>query len=229
MTILDRPRLPRAGRGRGQAIAEFALVVPLIALFLFGILGLGLGVFYQQQISNAAREAARYAGIHSSTAQCPTASWLAPEGDVPLSYFDCDRPQDGWPRMVAAGRNAANGLNASKLYISACWSSYWDAGGNYDAPPVDLGGTANTFHDCTIGGVDPVTSPGAIPCPRSGWPPGTTSSDDTGSDQATFTQHSNRVTVYACYEWSPPGAGFLLIPQTFTLRAVVTEVIERQQ
>jgi len=40
---------------------------------------------------------------------------------------------------------------------------------------------------------------------------------------------ANRVTVYACYEWSPPGAGFLLIPQTVTLRAVISEPIQRQQ
>ena len=40
---------------------------------------------------------------------------------------------------------------------------------------------------------------------------------------------ANTVTAYACYQWSPPLAGFLLIPSTVTLRAVISEPIERQQ
>ena len=40
---------------------------------------------------------------------------------------------------------------------------------------------------------------------------------------------ANRVTVFACYQWSPPMAGFLLIPQTITFRAVISEPIQRQQ
>jgi hypothetical protein len=30
-------------------------------------------------------------------------------------------------------------------------------------------------------------------------------------------------------QWSPPMAGFLLIPDTVTLRAVISEPIQRQQ
>ena len=40
---------------------------------------------------------------------------------------------------------------------------------------------------------------------------------------------ANRVTVYACYVWAPPMAGFLLIPTTVTFRAVISEPIQRQQ
>jgi hypothetical protein len=40
---------------------------------------------------------------------------------------------------------------------------------------------------------------------------------------------ANRVTAYACYVWTPPMAGFLLIPQTVTFRAVISEPIQRQQ
>ena len=43
-------------------------------MLIFGIISTGLWVFYQQQLTNVAREAARYAAIHSSTAICPTAS-----------------------------------------------------------------------------------------------------------------------------------------------------------
>jgi hypothetical protein len=37
------------------------------------------------------------------------------------------------------------------------------------------------------------------------------------------------VTVFACFNWAPPGAGFLLIPETVTLRAVITETLQYQQ
>ncbi len=41
--------------------------------------------------------------------------------------------------------------------------------------------------------------------------------------------NANQVTVYACYDWRPPLAGFLLIPKTLTLRAVITEALQYQQ
>ncbi len=47
---------------------------------------LGLGVFYQQELTNVAREAARYAAIHSATAQCPTVSNLVP-GPSARTYY----------------------------------------------------------------------------------------------------------------------------------------------
>ena len=37
------------------------------------------------------------------------------------------------------------------------------------------------------------------------------------------------MTAYACTVWRPPLAGFLLIPSEVTLRAVITEPIQRQQ
>ena len=69
-------------RSKGQALAEFALVVPLFLLLLFAIISFGLYMFYTQQLANAAREAARYAAVHTSTAQCPTVSQLDPRSDT---------------------------------------------------------------------------------------------------------------------------------------------------
>jgi hypothetical protein len=37
------------------------------------------------------------------------------------------------------------------------------------------------------------------------------------------------VTVYACFQWTPPLSGFLMIPTTITMRGVITEIIQRQQ
>lgn len=46
---------------RGQAMTEFALIAPLFFLILFGIIQLGFLLGGQNGLTNAAREAARYA------------------------------------------------------------------------------------------------------------------------------------------------------------------------
>lgn len=48
-------------RDRGQALPEFALITPLFFLVLFGIIQFGFLFAGQNGMSNAAREAARYA------------------------------------------------------------------------------------------------------------------------------------------------------------------------
>jgi TadE-like protein len=48
---------------RGQALAEFALVLPLILFFIAGILEFGRAWNIKQAITDAAREGARYAVV----------------------------------------------------------------------------------------------------------------------------------------------------------------------
>jgi hypothetical protein len=235
-------RPPRsASRSFGQALVEFALVFPIFALLLFGVIVLGLGVFYQQQLTNATREAARYASIHSATAQCPTVATLDPVQNVPTSYYRCD-PPPAWPLMTAAARHAAWGLDTAAINVAACWSGWVTqqpgagsppAAGSYDAPPpgtYDIAGTATTvattWAPCSIGGVqDPQDNSSQIACGSN------LQTIDTSSDQSdrTGVTVANTVTVFACFRWSPPMAGFLLIPTTVTQTAVITEPIERQQ
>jgi TadE-like protein len=242
-------RLRYVGRPRGQALVELALAFPLFVMLFFGLITLGIGVFYQQQLTNAAREAARFASIHSATASQPTVSWLDPHSK-PLSYLRYDRPEDGWPYMTDAARRLIFGLNASDTNIAACWSGYQELDpatgapdpNKYDAPPpVDAPGYEltpgasppvywdpdTTYVQCTIDGADPTTDPEAIGCSSSL----ATTTVDTASDMSEGPGSivANVVTAYACYDWSPPLAGFLLIPDTITLRAVISESIERQQ
>jgi len=214
----------------GQAMVELALVFPLFIMLFFGIITLGVGVFYQQQLTNAAREAARYASIHSATALCPTVSKLDP-ASPPLTYTDCDRPDESWPRMTAAGRELVFGLDPANVNLAACWSGYqMTVGGAIDAPPpntYDFGTIASSWAQCTIDGADPTTDPGAISCHDA---LATTTVDEASSlSESPARVVANTVSAYACYEWSPPLAGFLLIPETVTLRAVITEPIQRQQ
>ncbi|MEA2652043.1 MAG: hypothetical protein QOI85_1764 [Chloroflexota bacterium] len=239
---------PRRRTGsRGQSLVEFALIAPLLFLMISGIITLGIGVFYQQQLANAAREAARFAAIHSATSQCPTTSWMdpnwsrvGPEIDQNV-YYDCDPPSLRWPQMTAYARSQVFGLNRSDVHIAACWSGYWGAEPqSWDAAPANLDGTTNEFRPCTIGGIDPRVNTDSISCP----PPLTTAADDKASDLAYSSDGSsaNQVTVYACYEWTPPmgGLGFSIpcpgewchvdiVPAVVTMRAVVTEAMQHQQ
>jgi hypothetical protein len=152
--------------------------------------------------------------------------------------------------MTQAARRLVFGLNANDVNIAACWSGYQEIDSvtgdpdpaKYDAPPppappgYDMAPGASPpvywdpdteFVQCTIDGADPTTDPGDIAC--------TASLADTTVDEASNASEApgrivaNVVTAYACYEWSPPLAGFLLIPETVTLRAVISEPIQRQQ
>jgi Flp pilus assembly protein TadG len=55
---------------RGQSIVEFALVLPLLLLLVFGIIEFGFFLFNKQMITNAAREGAR-AGIIATVPRVP--------------------------------------------------------------------------------------------------------------------------------------------------------------
>ena len=222
------------GEGRqGQTMVELALVMPWFLMVLFGIVVLGIGVFYQQQLTNAAREAARFAAISSATAQCPVAGALDP-ASPPLTYplpGGCDRKVDGWPKLTAHARAAVFGLPKSAVHVSACWSGYRKdtAAGAIDAPPPGsydtLGPITSVFVQCHIDGKDPAADPGGIACG-----PGLATTDQASSlSDAVGRPVANTVTAYSCYTWNPPLAGFLLIPQEVILRAVVTEAIQRQQ
>lgn len=55
----------------GQTMVEFALSAMLLLLLLFGIMEMGLAVYNYNTVSSAAREAVRYAIVHSPTSASP--------------------------------------------------------------------------------------------------------------------------------------------------------------
>lgn len=58
---MNRPDVLRTDAPRGQSLAEFALILPLLLILLMGILDLGRAVAAYNSVSNAARSAARVA------------------------------------------------------------------------------------------------------------------------------------------------------------------------
>ena len=51
---------------RGSVAVEFALLVPILFLILFGIINFGVLMYNQAVITNGAREGARWAAIHTT-------------------------------------------------------------------------------------------------------------------------------------------------------------------
>ncbi|MEX0426437.1 TadE/TadG family type IV pilus assembly protein [Nocardioides sp. DS6] len=56
-----------AGRERGAAAVEFALVAPLLLLLIFGIISYGVMLSFRQSLSQAAAEGARAAAVAPAT------------------------------------------------------------------------------------------------------------------------------------------------------------------
>jgi Flp pilus assembly pilin Flp len=64
---LEKFRRPCRKDRRGAALVEFALIAPLLFLFVFGIIEFGRAVMVQQIITNASREGARLGVLDGST------------------------------------------------------------------------------------------------------------------------------------------------------------------
>jgi hypothetical protein len=78
---------------RGQALVEFALILPVFVLLIVGIFDFGRVVWATTSVTNAAREAARYAIVHGGSPDnaCP----VGPPGQetvVPSPSPDCPFP-----------------------------------------------------------------------------------------------------------------------------------------
>jgi len=59
-------------RSRGQSLVEFALVIPIIAFLIFGVLDVGVAVYRYNTLSEAARQANRLAIVNQDVASIQT-------------------------------------------------------------------------------------------------------------------------------------------------------------
>ena len=65
-----RPVLPHKW-GRGQALVEFAITLPILVLLVAGVVELGRGYTFAMATSNAARDGARYVAGKAATTNGP--------------------------------------------------------------------------------------------------------------------------------------------------------------
>jgi hypothetical protein len=72
----------RSADARGQALAEFVLVLPILLLVLFGILEFGLALNTESDETHIANEVARYAIINENPGGSEAlAQWAKKQGD----------------------------------------------------------------------------------------------------------------------------------------------------
>jgi len=60
-----------ARRERGQAIVEFALILPVLLLLILGLIDAARAITQENTLASAAREGTRYAIVHGSSAASP--------------------------------------------------------------------------------------------------------------------------------------------------------------
>jgi Flp pilus assembly protein TadG len=100
-------RRPRCLRNeRGQALAEFALVLPLVLLFIAGVVEMGRAWNIKQAVTDAAREGARYSVVDDdevttmAEVEAKIEERLALAGvdssDIVFSSGDCAAVADCW-------------------------------------------------------------------------------------------------------------------------------------
>lgn len=88
-----------ASSSRGQALVEFALIIPVFILVVMGIFDLGRAVYGFNTVNNAAREAARLAIVDQTAAEVKAEAVLHAVGlgltvnDVTVDYRAQTSPQ----------------------------------------------------------------------------------------------------------------------------------------
>jgi Flp pilus assembly protein TadG len=88
-------------------MVEAAIVLPILFLFIMGLVVIGLGVFRYQQVAALAREGARYASVHGAQYAQESGNAAATPSDV---YNNAILPQ-------------AVGLNPSNLSYNVTWNA----------------------------------------------------------------------------------------------------------
>lgn len=74
----------RRGRGSddGASLVEFALILPVFTMLLFGMITVGLALNDKQQMTHATREGARYAATVPSTQVFTSGTWASNVRDL---------------------------------------------------------------------------------------------------------------------------------------------------
>lgn len=116
----------RAGRSRerGQALLEFALILPIFVVAILGLIDVGRAIWANNAVANAAREAARYAAVHggSATNTCPVGPPVPDVTKVPAASATCPYPS---PSKEGVRETARQFLIAggSDVVITVCYGS----------------------------------------------------------------------------------------------------------
>jgi Flp pilus assembly protein TadG len=100
--MMTRSKLHReAGREDGAAAVEFALIVGLLVMLVFGMMEYGLAFWQVQNLRAATREGARVAAVGGDTAQVTDAVVGASAGALPAGFGGISVSGGGCPEPSA--------------------------------------------------------------------------------------------------------------------------------
>lgn len=112
-----------AGRERGQSIAELAIILPVLLLLLLAILQIGLVLFAQVGLTNAAREVARNASA------IPVATDAAAITATTTYYGRLTDPSTGFLKRNVGGYDPNRLVTTGSNRTRVCYYSITDASG----------------------------------------------------------------------------------------------------
>ena len=109
----------------GAAMVEFALVIPIFFLLIFGIIDVGIGVWSYNNLAEAVREGGRYAMVRGEDTLLPSGE-AGPLTEGPVS---CDGV--GTEIVVPVVCQFAFAMDPSRLDVTVTWAE-----GNNIGDPV---------------------------------------------------------------------------------------------
>jgi Flp pilus assembly protein TadG len=115
MTIRSKIR-HKLRREEGAAAVEFALIVGLLAMLIFGMMEYGLAFWQVQSLRAATREGARVAAVGGDTTQVQTAVVNASTGALPSGFSGITiSPAGGCPTGGAIDQSVTVAINNAAL------------------------------------------------------------------------------------------------------------------
>jgi Flp pilus assembly protein TadG len=129
---------------QGSSAVEFAMVVPLLALLVLGLVDYGTGVWEAMMVGNAARAGAYYAAVNgwtdpptniqtavtsstglTSTSECPpsTSNKIA-ACPIPTQVCYCDATPSGLGTPTSCGATCGDGSTAATYVKVSAQASY---------------------------------------------------------------------------------------------------------
>lgn len=125
--------MKRQHAGRGQALVEFALILPIFVFLMVSIFDLGHVVWANNALSNATREAARFAIIHGGSESTPCPVGPAPGSLVlPPASASCPFPSPSRQAIKDELVNWLFGVSPSAT-VSVCYGNVTSCVGDVDA------------------------------------------------------------------------------------------------
>lgn len=106
---------------RGQALVEFALIVPVLTVLLVALFDMGRVVWASDSVSHGASEAARFAIVHggSTGTACPVGP-AGPDANVPTASASCPYPAPSKQAIKNAATTAALGVGGA-VTVTVCY------------------------------------------------------------------------------------------------------------